>query len=300
MVNIFNKMVVMTMPLVPKPVVGFFSRKYIAGDSLDDGIKVVKELNSRNIKATMDVLGEDISEISEAYASRDQYLETLERIRDEKVDANVSIKLSQMGLRIDRQKCIEIMTEIVKKAQEYGNFVRIDMEDVTATDDTLHVYRALKEKFTNVGVVLQAYLRRTINDINSLWGQGLNFRLCKGIYIEKRQFAYKQMRIINESFAYNLRKMFEANAYVGIATHDEYIVFKALSIIDEMKIPKTMYEFQMLLGVDEELRDIIVNSGHNLRVYVPYGKQWYAYSMRRLKENPAVAGHIIKDILRFK
>ncbi len=300
MVNLFNKMIVMTMPFVPKPIVGFFSKKYIAGNDLDAGINAVKKLNAMNIKATMDVLGEDISDLSEAYESKDEYLKVLEKIRDENVDANISIKLSQMGLRIDRDKCLEIMTEIVRKAQELGNFVRIDMEDVTATDDTLFIYKSLKEKFPNVGVVLQAYLRRTIDDINALWSKGLNFRLCKGIYIEKREHAYKDMKNINESFVYNLKKMFEANAYVGIATHDEYIVCKALALIDEMKIPKTMYEFQMLLGVDEDLRDIIVSRGHNLRVYVPFGKHWYAYSMRRLKENPSVAGHIMKDILKFK
>lgn len=299
MVNLFNKMIVLTLPFVPKPIVGFFSRKYIAGNNLDAAMGVVKNLNSKGIKATMDVLGEDITDIAEAYESRDEYLVVLDRLHSEKVDANISIKLSQMGLRIDKEKCLEIMTEIVKKAEKLNNFVRIDMEDATVTEDTISVYKALRENFSNVGVVLQAYLRRTIDDINSLWGKGLNFRLCKGIYIEKREIAYKEMRIINESFIYNLKKMFEANAFVGIATHDEYIVFKALALIDEMKIPKTMYEFQMLLGVDEKLRDIIVGRGHNMRIYVPFGKHWYAYSMRRLKENPSVAGHIAKDVLKF-
>lgn len=299
MFGLLNKTVAITLPFVPKPIVGFFSKKYIAGDSIDDAIAVVKDLNSKNIMATVDVLGEDIKDISEAYESRDEYYEVLGRLNTEKLNANISIKLSQMGLKLNREKCLEIMTDIVKKARSLDNFVRIDMEDVTLTDDTLYIYTKLKEKFDNVGVVLQAYLRRTIDDINGLYSKDLNFRLCKGIYIEKRDFAYKDMRIINESFIYNLKKMFNANAYVGIATHDEYIVFRALALIDEMKIPRTRYEFQMLLGVDEKLRDIIVSQGHRLRVYVPFGKHWHAYSVRRLKENPSIAGHIMKDIIRL-
>lgn len=289
----------MTLPFVPKPIVGFFSKKYISGDNLDDAMKAVRDLNDKGIKATIDVLGEDIRDISEAYESKDEYLEVLDRINTDKADSNVSIKLSQMGLKIDREKCLEIMTEIVKKAEALDNFVRIDMEDVTLTDDTLYVYNSLRKKFPNVGIVLQAYLRRTIDDINDLWSKGLNFRICKGIYVEKRQYAYKDMKIINENFIYSLKKMFEANAYVGIATHDEYIVARALALIDEMKIPKSMYEFQMLLGVEEELRDIIVSNGHTLRVYVPFGEKWHAYSIRRLKENPSIAGHIMKDIIKF-
>lgn len=298
MKRLFNKMVALTLPIVPKPIVRFFSRKYIAGDDLEAAMGVIGSLNSKGIMATVDVLGEDIKDIAEADESRDEYLRALDRIKRDGADANISVKLSQMGLRIDKRKCLEIMTEIAGKAEALGSFVRIDMEDASVTDDTLSVYGSLRERFPNVGIVLQAYLRRTIGDIDALRGEGLNVRLCKGIYVEKREIAYKEMRIINESFAYCLKKLFEAKAYVGIATHDEYIVFRALALIDEMKVPKSMYEFQMLLGVDERLRDIIVAGGHRLRVYVPYGKHWHAYSLRRLKENPSVAGYIIKNMFK--
>ncbi|MEJ2543287.1 MAG: proline dehydrogenase family protein, partial [Calditrichaceae bacterium] len=221
----------------------------------------------------------------------------LKTIHDEKLDSNVSVKPTQMGLSIDKELCYNHIKRIVETAKKYNNFVRIDMEDRHYTTDTIEIYIKLKNEFENhVGTVIQAYLRRTFDDINNLIRHKANLRLCKGIYVEPREVAYKEMAIINENYKYNLEKLLSAGCYVGIATHDEILVWHALSLIEKYKLKPEQYEFQMLLGVDAKLRQIIVDAGHRLRVYVPYGQEWYAYSTRRLKENPKMAGYVFKAI----
>ncbi len=295
--SFINKAIVTFIPLVPKPVVGIFAKKYIAGDTLDDAVAKVREMSAKGICATLDILGENIASINEAEPVVNGYLEVLDRISSDNLDANISIKPTQFGLIIDRKKCIENFRKVLDKASQLNIFVRIDMEDSSCTTTTLDLYEELRGKYNNVGVVLQAYLRRTIDDVIShTKKEGTNYRLCKGIYVEDRSIAYKDMPVINSNFAFLLKEMFKRGAYVGIATHDEKLFWEATRIIHEMNISRNDYEFQMLLGVDEELRDIIVSSGHKLRVYVPFGKEWYAYSIRRLRENPSVAGHIVKNI----
>ncbi len=299
--GILDKLIVWSLPLVPKPIVKIFSKIYIAGSTLEDGVRTVRALNQKGMMATMDLLGESSKSREKSEEAADMYIQILRTINNEGLDANVSLKPTHMGLLIDKELCYNNIKRIVAEAKKLNNFVRIDMEDHPTTDDTIDIYLRLKEEYgDHVGTVIQAYLRRTIDDINRLISHKANLRLCKGIYNEPREIAFKDMAIINESYKYNLEKLLTNGCYVGIATHDEKLIYHALTLIDRLKLPREAYEFQMLLGVQEELRDIIVKAGHRLRVYVPFGKDWYAYSTRRLKENPRMAGMVFKRIFRLE
>lgn len=293
--NLFNKAVVGILPVFPKKIIRIFANRYIAGDNIDEGVKKVQELNSKNIVATMDVLGESISEKAEAIESKNESIEVLEYISRHKLNSNLSIKLTMLGLNIDYDLCLSLVTEILMKAKELNNFVRIDMEDSSVTDATIRIFEESRKKFDNVGLVLQAYMRRTEEDVIKLTEVKTSFRLCKGIYIEPEEIAFKKKQEIRDNFMKVLRVMFERKAYVGIATHDKYLVEEALKLIREFNLSKEQYEFQMLLGVTEKLRDKLVADGHKMRIYVPFGKRWYQYSMRRFKENPNVVGAVINS-----
>ena len=298
--SLFDKMIVWSLPLVPKPIVGYFSKTYIAGSRIEDAVHVIKNLNSNGMMATMDLLGEESKEEEKAHQAAEEYVNILKTIDDENLNSNVSVKPTQMGLLIDKEMCYQHIRRIVETARKFNNFVRIDMEDRHCTSDTIDIYIKLKNEFQNhVGTVIQAYLRRTSQDINNLIKENANLRLCKGIYVEPREAAFKDMAIINENYKYNLEKLLGAGCYVGIATHDEKLVWHALSLIEKFNLNPQQYEFQMLLGVDEKLRKILVDAGHRLRVYVPYGREWYAYSTRRLKENPKMAGYVLKRIFNL-
>jgi len=299
--SIFNFLVSKTIMHVPGPIVGFFAKGYIAGEKLEDAVKVTRDLNGRRMLATIDILGEFIKTKEEAVFFKQQCLDILEAIDREKIDANLSLKPTQMGLLLDEEFAFANIREIVAKAADLDNFVRIDMEDIDCTDATIKLYRQMREEFPkNVGLVLQAYLRRTGADIESLSDAPMHYRLCKGIYNEPRTAAWKDPVTINRSYVKNLERMFKHRAYVGIATHDEKLVFEALELVDQYGLKPEEYEFQMLLGVDEELRQIIVDAGHRLRVYVPYGASWMPYSRRRLRENPAIAKHALRQMLGMK
>ncbi|NOX88787.1 MAG: proline dehydrogenase [Calditrichaeota bacterium] len=298
--SLLDKMVVWSLPLVPKPIVKIFSKIYIAGSKLEDGVVTVRKLNKKGMMATMDLLGEFCDTKEKAEKAADAYIEILHTIQSEGLNSNVSLKPTHMGLLIDKEFCYRNIRRIVAEAEKLNNFVRIDMEDHTTTTDTIEMYLRLKEEFDDhVGTVIQAYLRRTMEDINHLIKHKANLRLCKGIYVEPREIAYKDMAIINENFKYNLEKLLANGCYVGIATHDEKLVWHALMLIEKYNLKPEQYEFQMLLGVDEKLREIIVNAGHRLRVYVPFGEDWYGYSTRRLKENPKMAGIVFKRVMRL-
>ncbi|MDZ7291934.1 MAG: proline dehydrogenase family protein [candidate division KSB1 bacterium] len=300
--ELLNRSVVTALPLVPKPLVRKFANRYIAGDTIEDAVRVIRQLNQKGMMATLDVLGEHITQKTEAEAMTANYLEALEVVDREKIDSNVSIKLTAFGLKLDFDFCLNNVRRVMQRALELKNFIRIDMEDSTCTTDTLRIYDLLRREYRNVGVAIQAYLRRSLADVRTLMQNSMptNIRLCKGIYIEPRAIAYKNRELINKNFTYLLAELLRQGAYVGIATHDERLVWDAMRLIDELKLPREKYEFQMLLGVDEELRDTIVQAGHRLRVYVPFGKFWYAYSVRRLKENPQVAGYVIQNILGLR
>ncbi|MGK9367880.1 proline dehydrogenase family protein [Melioribacter sp. Ez-97] len=294
--NPINRAIVEFVKLLPKAVVRKFANRYIAGESLVDGVRVVKELNSKGIIATMDVLGESVTNKEESVQAKKEYLEVLDAIEKHKLKSNISVKPTQMGLNIDREFCYEQIAELAERAKLYNNFVRIDMEDSSTTDDTFYVYRKLKEKYSNVGIVIQAYLKRTMEDIKHPEMKDANYRLCKGIYIEPEEIAYKGKEEIRKNFLRILEYLLDNGNYVGIATHDDFLVNKAYEMIKEKNLGKDKYEFQMLYGVKEKLRDRINSNGDAIRIYVPFGKHWYNYSIRRLQENPTVAWYITKSI----
>lgn len=293
----FNRLLVTGLPMVPKPLVGRVASRYVAGETLADAVRVVRSLNQEGAMATLDVLGEEVKEREPAVAAVEEYLQVFDTIARERLDSNVSIKLTLLGLKIDEGFCRDNVERIVAKAKEHGNFVRIDMEDHTTTDATLRIYHELHARYGNVGVVLQAYMRRTLADIAALPKQGASVRICKGIYVEPRAIAWKGFETIQANYVRALEKLIENGVYPGIATHDEYLVNRAVGLVDKHGLRREQYEFQMLLGVDEELRRILIAGGHRLRVYVPYGRDWYPYSIRRLRENPEVARHVIRATL---
>lgn len=297
--KLFNEMVKLTMPLVPKPIVRRVADRYIAGDRLDDAVSVVRRMNDRGMRATIDLLGESVDDREKIIATVEGYKEILRTIKAEGLDSNVSIKATAFGLKMDYDFCKSNISELVEEARSVGNFVRLDMEDYTCTDDTLRLYRELRADFgERVGAVIQAYLRRTVADARALAAEKANVRLCKGIYVEPRRVSYRDMACINANFDYALKLLLAGGCYVGIATHDEKRVQAALATIDVLGTPPEQYEFQMLLGVDQTLRDIIVEQGYKLRIYVPFGRDWYPYSTRRLKENPDMAGYVVKAMFK--
>ncbi len=297
-----NQLITKMLPLMPKKLVWIFSRKYIAGETIDDAIGVCRALNSQKVKITIDLLGEFITRLDEATANKNAYLEIIERVQKEKIDGNYSLKPTSFGLLIDPVACYRNIREILAKSASYGNFVRVDMEDSQCTDLEIDLFRKLHNEFpNNVGLVLQAYMKRTLPDIKSMGdlhspAAPLNFRLCKGIYVEPAAIAYKNYQEVNEHFLADLEYMFQQGMYPGIATHDKPLVEGAYRLIEKYKVPKNRYEFQMLYGVTPDLRQSIIDKGHVMRVYVPFGKEWFGYSTRRLKENPKMATHIIKAL----
>jgi proline dehydrogenase len=292
---ILNQLITTVLPFIPKTIVGQVAKRYIAGVRLSDGARVVKNLNDKGITATMDLLGEDIKNSGETEQVKNVILSILQSVKENQLDSNVSIKPTQLGLKIDRELGYRNLKTIIKEADRLDNFIRIDMEDATTTDDTLSMYRRLRaDGFKNTGVVIQAYMRRSEADVQLLVKDRTNIRLCKGIYNESSSIAFKERQEIRNNFLKLLKIIFEAGSYVGIATHDDYLIDGAYELIQRHGLRKEQYEFQMLLGVREKCRDSIVSDGHHLRVYVPFGEQWYAYSTRRLKENPQMAWYITK------
>jgi proline dehydrogenase len=297
-----NKFIAAILPYFPKKFIWIFSRSYISGETIEDAMRVSRTLNDKKIKVTLDVLGEFIKNLDEAEANKKEYLHLIGVAQQSGIDGNYSLKPTSFGLLIDKEICYNHIREIVAKAASFNNFIRIDMEDSPCTDLEIELFRRLKAEFPkNVGLVLQAYLRRTYSDIEKMLDLNsestpLNYRLCKGIYTEPEAIAYKKYEEINSHFLEDLELMFKNKIYVGIATHDKPVVEGAYRLIEKYNVPRNMYEFQMLYGVTPGLRESIVKEGHSMRVYVPFGKQWFGYSTRRLKENPKMASHIIKAI----
>ena len=284
--------IVRLLPVVPRPVVRRLSSRYIAGPSIDDAIRVVRRLNAKGKMATVDVLGEEVASADQVRAIAGLYHDVLARIDGDGLEANVSIKLTGLGLDFDLDLCREVVEGIVVDAGARANFVRIDMEDSSTTDRTLGLYRELRDRgHENVGAVVQAYLRRTIADVADLE----NVRICKGIYVEAESIAYQGYEEVRANYVRVLEQVLAAGTYVGIATHDEFLIGEALRLVED--VPRDRYEFQMLLGVRSDRADELVAAGHLLRVYVPFGTQWYEYSVRRLQENPTIAGYIASDTL---
>jgi proline dehydrogenase len=293
-VTLLDKTLVRLLPVVPKPVVQVFSARYIAGSTLADAVATVRALNDDGKMATIDVLGEEITREDETRAIAQAYRDVFDAIEREQLDANVSVKLTGLGLQLSHGLCRENLVSILDVARAGSNFVRIDMEDSTTTSETLALYRELREDgYDNVGVVLQAYLRRTLDDIQALADLSPNVRLCKGIYVEPSAIAYIDYEAVRANFVKALDALLGIGAYVGVATHDEWLLTQALRRVHTLDTGS--YEFQMLLGVREQRATQLVAEGHRLRVYVPFGEQWYQYSLRRLQENPAMAGTIARS-----
>ncbi len=297
-----NKLISNILPYMPEKLVWQFSKDYIAGETIDDAVQAALKLNEEGILTTIDVLGEFIKNLDEAEANKNEYLEVIEAAEKAGVKGNYSLKPTFFGLLIDKEVAYKYIREIVAKASTYNNFVRIDMEDTPCTDMEIDIFRRIKEEFPeNVGLVLQSYLKRTHQDIKNLKDihsekTPINFRLCKGIYVEPESLAYKTYDEINKHFLDDIELMLQEKMYPAIATHDKPVIDGAYKLLEQYNYPKENYEFQMLYGVTPALRKSILEEGHRLRVYVPFGKHWFGYCTRRVKENPGMAGVILKAI----
>jgi proline dehydrogenase len=295
-VALLDRSIVRVLPAVPRPIVRRISGRYIAGSGLPDAIRVVKDLNAQGQMATIDVLGEESASRRETLDIVRAYHDVFEAIERERLDSNVSVKLTGLGLNLAYELCRANLEKVVRHAAESGNFVRIDMEDATCTSDTLQLYREVREAgLDNVGIVLQAYLRRTIRDIRSLAPLRPNVRLCKGIYVEPPLIAYRDFDEVRENFVRCLDELLRGGSYVGIATHDTWLISEGQRLVEQHGLTREQYEFQMLLGVTQRAGDRLVRDGHRLRIYVPFGKEWYRYALRRLQENPKIAGYVAAD-----
>jgi proline dehydrogenase len=296
-VGIVDKVVANSVPVIPHSVVRRIAGRYMAGEELDEAIATIRNLNGEGCVATVDVLGESTESERDAAEKLDQYKQVLDALDEHDLESGISVKLTGLGLALDEDLCRRNLEEIIAYAGEKGRFVRVDMEDSPYTATTLELVLEMHERHRNTGAVIQAYMRRSLKDVVRLAEAGVSVRLCKGIYDEPREIAYKDFDTVRQNYVLLLEELFKGGVYVGVATHDEYLVWHALRLIHQMGLSRDRYEFQMLLGVDEELRRILVNVGHKVRVYVPFGKDWYEYSTRRLKENPKIARYVAQDVI---
>lgn len=295
---IYDRAIVRLLPAVPRPVVRRLSAPYIAGPSLADAVRTVRELNDAGKTATIDVLGEEITRVEEARAIADAYEEVFAEIERQGLDSTVSVKLTALGLKLGYDLCRTHLEEVVRDARDRDNFVTIDMEDSSTTDETLRLYRELRaDGLDNVGIVLQASLRRTVADVYELADLAPNTRLCKGIYVEPEPIQFRDYEAVRANFVRSLEALLDAGCYAGIATHDDWLLDEAQRLVGQRGLAAEEYEFQMLLGVRPDLGDALVGAGHRLRIYVPFGEHWYEYSLRRLQENPAIAGYVASDVV---
>jgi proline dehydrogenase len=293
-----DRAIVRVLPVVPRSVVRRISDRYIAGTTIADACRVVRKLNDQGKMATIDVLGEETRTRRETLDIVRAYHDVFEAIERERLDSNVSVKLTALGLNLAYELCRANLFKVVRHAAESGNFVRIDMEDSTTTSETLDLYRELREeRLDNVGVVLQAYMRRSLRDIHALTPFRPNVRLCKGIYVEPPLIAYHDYEEVRQNFVRCHQELLQAGSYVAIATHDEFLISEGKRLVAEHGLTRDQYEFQMLLGVRELGANRLVRDGHRLRIYVPFGEHWYRYSLRRLQENPKIAGYVASDTL---
>jgi len=296
MYKTFNYIINSIIPLIPKSFIKIFANRYIAGVKNHQALNVVESINKLNLCATLDILGEHTLNNEEAINITKEYIQLYTQIYKNNLDCNISIKPTHIGSDIDYELFIQNMNLILNKAKSYNNFLRLDMENHKLTDLTLKTYNNYINK--NLGIVLQAYLYRTKNDILSL-KEGSNIRLCKGIYNESAKIAIKDAQKINENYLELLKIAFKRNIYTGIATHDEDLINKSCKIINELNVSKDKFEFQVLYGVPMKNKiNELLDKKYKVRVYIPYGKDWYKYSIRRIKENPNISKYIIKNFFK--
>jgi proline dehydrogenase len=295
--GVIDKAIASSVTIIPRPIVKRISSRYIAGENLEDAVATIQELDKEGCVATVDVLGETSENKAEAAEKLQNYKRVLDALDEHDLESGISVKLTGLGLLFDEELCRTNLEEITEYAAERGRFTRVDMEDSPFTATTIQIVLDLHERHDNVGAVIQAYMRRSLQDVVRLVEAGVTVRLCKGIYDEPRRIAYKNFHTVRHHYVVLLEELLRGGVYVGIATHDEHLVLHALRLIHQLKMPDDRYEFQMLLGVDEELRSILVESGYKVRVYVPFGKEWYEYSTRRLQENPKIARYVAQDVI---
>jgi proline dehydrogenase len=297
--GLLDRAIVQTLPLVPRRVVRLVAGRYIAGEELADAVAAIRALNAEGKLATLDVLGEEVTSGTEAAAFAGAYLEVLDAIAAERLEANVSVKPTALGLELGRDVFRANLETVVRAAARHENFVRIDMEDSSTTDATLGTYRELRGKgHENLGIVLQSALRRTGDDARALAGLRPSVRVCKGIYVEPEEIAFTDPNEIRQSFVETVRTLLDGGCYVALATHDEPLLAECLRLVRERRLGPGEYEVQFLLGVKPEVATRLVRDGHRLRVYVPFGPRWYEYSTRRLRENPRMATTIALAFVR--
>ena len=299
MIHTFDRAVAASLPLVPRTLVRRFADRYMAGETLEDAVATVRRLNGQDTMATVDVLGEFIRVPEEAEATTTAYERVLDAIAAESLDANISVKLSGLRMELDDALADRMVARVHAAAERHDIFVRIDMEHSGLTDRTLRLYRGLREAgHEQIGVVLQAYLRRTMDDVRALADLTPSVRVVKGIYIEPEEIAYRDPAAINGNYVRVVDRLLAAGSHVAVATHDRSLIDEVLALLERRAVPRERYEFQMLLGVAEDVRRRLASAGHRVRVYVPFGDAWYAYSVRRLKENPSIAGYVARDVMR--
>lgn len=272
--------------------------RFVSGEKLEDGLNAVKRLNSEGAIATLDHLGEEVSEPGEAQAATDVYLNALNQIKENGVDTNVSVKPTQLGLKIDKKLCEQNFAKIIERAKKHDNFVRMDMEGSDCTQDTLEVFKSLRREYDHVGIVIQSYLYRSERDVDEILKLGGRIRLCKGAYKEPKEIAFPKKQQVDENFVKLMQKMLLSGIYHGIATHDEKLIEKTKGFAQKNNIPKDSFEFQLLYGIRTELGRKLVKEGYNVRIYIPFGREWYPYFMRRLAERPANLFFFLKNFFR--
>ncbi|MDQ4062516.1 MAG: proline dehydrogenase family protein [Actinomycetota bacterium] len=295
--GVVDRVIANSVPVIPRPIVRRISGRYIAGEHLDEAVEIIRDLDREGCVATVDVLGESTGSERAAAGNLEQYKQVLDALEEYGLDSGISVKLTGLGLDLDEDLCRRNLEKIIEYAAARNRFVRVDMEDSSYISATLELVLEMHERHENTGAVIQAYMRRSLKDVVRLAEAGVSVRLCKGIYVEPREVAYKDFDTVRQNYVLLLEELIRGGSYIGIATHDEYLVWHGLRLIHQMGLSKDRYEFQMLLGVDEELRRILVNAGHKVRVYVPFGEDWYEYSTRRLKENPKIASYVAKDVI---
>jgi proline dehydrogenase len=297
-VGVFDRVVAVTLPLVPKPVVRRVASPYIAGERMDDLLRIAELLNRDGYRVAAAILGEFVTRREESEDAVREYETLLARMGERRIDGYIHVKPTHLGLKLDKSFCTENIRALLVAARRQGLFVRVDMEDSPCIDDTLDLYHRLRPEFDNLGVVIQARMRRSLSDVRELAKVKADVRVCKGIYLEPHSIAYTDPELVSRNFALLVEELLGAGSRVAIATHDERLVFEATRTIERLKLPKDRYEFQMLLGVMTPLRALVHAAGHPLRVAVPYGPNWYPYSLRRLRKNPAIAGYVLKSLFK--
>ncbi|MAG21315.1 MAG: proline dehydrogenase [Candidatus Marinimicrobia bacterium] len=295
--SLIKRTVTPLLPLLPSALVRKIAMRYVAGVTVEEAVATVLRLNKAGFCATLDILGEYTDSIEAAKQITNAYLELYDTIRDEALDCNISLKLTHLGLGFDDGLAEGNLSTVVRKARETGNFLRIDMENSPYTNETLHLYRKCLAHHARIGAVLQAYLYRSMGDLTQLTGDKLNIRICKGIYHESEKIATHDREEIRHNFIQLVHKGLESGAYVAIATHDKLIIDSLETWIANRRISRDLYEFQVLYGVPMGGRlEQLLEGGHKVRIYVPFGEEWLSYATRRLEENPHLAGYILKNL----